>query len=76
MLLGKCGPPPIQQITAFIGLLFPAQNALKLANGALEKYPDSDLLKVLKAIALCRQSRQADAQLVRLVAQICCISSS
>lgn len=40
------------------------QNGLKLANAALEKYPSSDLIKALKAIALDRSGKRAEANKV------------
>ena len=45
-------------------MLLPAQTALKLCVSALEKYPDSALLKALKSVALMRTGRQAEAHKV------------
>lgn len=47
-----------------VALLLPAQTALKLCVSALEKYPDSALLKALKSVALMRTGRQAEAHKV------------
>ena len=41
------------------------QNALKLANAALEKQPNSAILKALKSIALVRTGKHDDANKVR-----------
>ena len=41
-----------------------SQNALKLANAALEKHADSIILKSLKSIALVRTGKQDEAHKV------------
>ena len=40
------------------------QNALKLANAALEKHPDSALVKSLKSLALVRTGKLDEANKV------------
>lgn len=60
-------------------MLLPAQTALKLCVSALEKYPDSALLKALKSVALMRTGRQAEAHKVGMGVHWCrqrCLASS
>ncbi len=48
------------------------QNALKLTDGLVDKYPDSSLVKALRAMALTRLGKHADANKVRHLGLPCC----